>query len=500
LYTEGRRKIVWRVDEIVTAFTFDDILLLPSYSEVLPSEVDVRTYFARDIPLQIPLVSAAMDTVTESRLAIALAREGGIGVIHRNLSIDRQAEEVRKVKKAESAIIENPVVVSESATVGEVRKLMERLKISGVPVVEGKILKGIVTQRDLRFESDHRPVVDVMTKGEKLIVVPEGIVLQEAKKIMQEYRIEKLPVVNEKGELKGLITLRDLEQRDLYPRANKDEKGRLRVAAAIGTGPDTMDRVSALVEGGVDVLVVDTAHGHSLRVFETVKKVKKKYPFVPLVCGNVATKEAAQELIELKVDGIKVGIGPGSICTTRIVAGVGVPQLYAIREVAQVTQLHQIPLIADGGIKYSGDIVKALALGADCVMIGSLFAGTDESPGEIVLYQGRSYKVYRGMGSLGAMVDGSRDRYAQGDLDELDLERKLVPEGIEGRVPYRGPLSSTIYQLVGGLRAGMGYVGAKNLKELREKARFVRITQAGLRESHVHDVIITREAPNYWVE
>jgi IMP dehydrogenase len=333
-----------------------------------------------------------------------------------------------------------------------------------------------------------------------LIVVPEGIVLQEAKKIMQEYRIEKLPVVNEKGELKGLITLRDLEQRDLYPRANKDEKGRLRVAAAIGTGPDTMDRVSALVEGGVDVLVVDTAHGHSLRVFETVKKVKKKYPFVPLVCGNVATKEAAQELIELKVDGIKVGIGPGSICTTRIVAGVGVPQLYAIREVAQVTQLHQIPLIADGGIKYSGDIVKALALGADCVMIGSLFAGTDESPGEIVLYQGRSYKVYRGMGSLGAMVDGSRDRYAQGDLDELDLERKLVPEGIEGRVPYRGPLSSTIYQLVGGLRAGMGYVGAKNLKELREKARFVRITQAGLRESHVHDVIITREAPNYWVE
>jgi IMP dehydrogenase len=491
-------------DDLPLALTFDDVLLVPDYSEVLPHETDVSTWFTPKIRLHIPLISAAMDTVTESRTAIIMAREGGIGVIHRNLSIERQREEVLKVKKAESAVIQDPIVVSPDTRIREVRRLMQEHRISGVPVVEkgGKLL-GIVTLRDLRFENqEDRPVSEVMVKGEALRTAPYPISLEEARRIMQEYRIEKLPLVDSQGNLRGLVTMKDIDQRARYPYANKDEQGRLRVAAAVGTDSRTLERVEALRDAGVDAVVLDTAHGHSRRVLETIQKIRKNFPELEIVAGNIATPKAALALIEAGASAVKVGIGPGSICTTRIVAGVGVPQLTAIRDVAFVARARGVPVIADGGIKYSGDIVKALAAGAHAVMIGSLFAGTDESPGDLILYQGRSYKLYRGMGSLGAMTEGSRDRYFQDsqEMDLLDLERKLVPEGIEGRVPYRGPLSTMIHQLIGGLRAGMGYVGARNLEELYRKARFVRMTPQGLRESHVHDVIITREAPNYWVE
>ncbi len=487
-----------KIEEIKEALTFDDVMLVPGYSEVLPKDVDVSTYFTPQIKLNIPLVSAAMDTVTESRTAIVMAREGGIGVIHRNMSVEAQALEVEKVKKSESGMIVDPITMEPEQKVREALEIMARYKISGVPITKGKKLVGILTNRDLRFVEDlDTPIESVMTKGrDKLITVKQEITLEEAKKILHEHRIEKLPVVDDDFNLKGLITIKDIEKMKKYPNACKDKLGRLRVAAAVGVGPDLEARCEALIKAGVDALVIDTAHGHSKRVIEAVKYIKSNYD-IPVVAGNVATKEGAIALVKAGADAVKVGVGPGSICTTRIVAGVGVPQITAIMDVASFCKDAGVPLIADGGIKFSGDITKALAAGADTVMIGNLFAGTDESPGEVVLYQGRSYKVYRGMGSIEAMKEGSKERYYQDDVVE---ESKLVPEGIEGRVPYRGPLSESIYQLVGGLKAGMGYVGARNLKELHEKARFVRITFAGLRESHVHDVIITKEAPNYRLE
>ena len=485
-----------KIEDIKEALTFDDVMLVPGYSEVLPKDVDVSTYFTPQIKLNIPLVSAAMDTVTEARTAIVMAREGGIGVIHRNMSPKRQALEVEKVKKSESGMIVDPITMSPEQKIREALEIMARYKISGVPVTRGRKLVGILTNRDLRFVEDlDAPIETVMTK-ENLITVNQEITLEEAKKILHEHRIEKLPVVDEEFNLKGLITIKDIEKMIQYPNACKDNLGRLRVAAAVGVGPDLEERCEELIKAGVDALVVDTAHGHSKRVIEAVEFIKKNYD-IPVVAGNVATKEGAAALVKAGADAIKVGVGPGSICTTRIVAGVGVPQITAIMEVASYCKKLGVPVIADGGIKFSGDITKALAAGADSVMIGNLFAGTDESPGEVVLYQGRSYKVYRGMGSIEAMKEGAKDRYCQDDVVE---ESKLVPEGIEGRVPYRGPLSESIYQLVGGLKAGMGYVGARNIKELYEKARFVRITYAGLRESHVHDVIITKEAPNYRLE
>ncbi len=483
---------------IKEALTFDDVLLVPDYSEVLPHEVDVSTYITPKIKLNIPIVSAAMDTVTEARLAIALAREGGIGIIHRNMSVEEQAKEVEKVKKSESGMILDPVTVKPEATVKEALNIMERFKISGVPVVdsEGKLV-GILTNRDLRFvqPTDYdKPVSLFMTK-ENLITAEEGVTLEEATAIFQKYKIEKLPIVDREGRIKGLITIKDIVKRMQYPNACKDEIGRLRVGAAVGTGEDTLDRVSALVEAGVDLIVIDTAHGHSKRVIQTLEKIKANFPDLQVVAGNVATAEGTKALIEAGADAVKVGVGPGSICTTRIVAGVGVPQLTAIMEAYSVAREHGVPIIADGGIRYSGDIVKALAAGANAVMLGNLLAGTEESPGETIYYQGRAYKVYRGMGSLGAMSSRlSSDRYGQ------DRMEKFVPEGIEGRVPYKGKLKDVVFQLVGGLRAGMGYTGARNIKELQEKARFVRITWAGYRESHVHDVQITKEAPNYWVE
>jgi len=484
--------------EIFDAYTFDDLLLVPQYSEVLPHEVDVSTWLTMKIRLNIPIVSAAMDTVTESRLAIALAREGGIGIIHRNLSIEEQAQEVEKVKKSESGMILQPVTVKPDTTVKQALEIMERYKISGVPVVsDGDKLVGILTNRDLRFikSTDYDKPVSLFMTSENLVVAQERVTLEEATEILQRHKVEKLPIVDKEGRLVGLITIKDITKRKKYPNACKDELGRLRVGAAVGTGPDTMERVSALVSAGVDVIAVDTAHGHSKRVIETVEKIKSHYPDLQVIAGNVATKEATLDLIKAGADAIKVGVGPGSICTTRIVAGVGVPQLTAIRWAYEVAKEYGVPIIADGGIKYSGDIVKALAMGASSVMLGNLLAGTEESPGETVYYQGRAYKVYRGMGSLGAMMSRrSADRYGQEKLE------KFVPEGIEGRVPYRGRLSDVIYQLVGGLRSGMGYVGARNLEELRQKAKFVRITWAGYRESHVHDVQITKEAPNYWVE
>ncbi len=483
---------------IFDAYTFDDLLLVPQYSEVLPHEVDVSTWLTMKIRLNIPIVSAAMDTVTESRLAIALAREGGIGIIHRNLSIEEQAQEVEKVKKSESGMILQPVTVKPDTTVKQALEIMERYRISGVPVVDnGDKLVGILTNRDLRFikPTDYDKPVSLFMTSENLVVAQERVTLEEATEILQRHKVEKLPIVDKEGKLVGLITIKDITKRKKYPNACKDELGRLRVGAAVGTGPDTMERVSALVSVGVDVIAVDTAHGHSKRVIETVEKIKSHYPELQVIAGNVATKEATLDLIKAGADAIKVGVGPGSICTTRIVAGVGVPQLTAIRWAYEVAKEYDVPIIADGGIKYSGDIVKALAMGASSVMLGNLLAGTEESPGETVYYQGRAYKVYRGMGSLGAMMSRrSADRYGQEKLE------KFVPEGIEGRVPYRGRLSDVIYQLVGGLRSGMGYVGARNLEELRQKAKFVRITWAGYRESHVHDVQITKEAPNYWVE
>ncbi len=484
--------------KIREALTFDDVLLVPQYSEVLPHEVDVSTYLTRKIKLNIPIVSAAMDTVTEARLAIALAREGGIGIIHRNLTIKRQAEEVEKVKKSESGMIISPVVVQPDTKVAQALKIMEKYKISGVPVVdENRKLVGILTNRDLRFirpEDYVKPVSEFMTK-ENLITAREGITLEEAEEIFRKYKIEKLPIVDENGIIKGLITIKDIVKRRKYPNACKDDLGRLRVGAAVGTGEDTLERVSALVEAGVDVVVVDTAHGHSKRVLETVERIKSHFPELDVIAGNVATAEGTKALIEAGADAVKVGVGPGSICTTRIVAGVGVPQLTAIMESSAVAREYGVPVIADGGIRYSGDIVKALAAGASAVMLGNLLAGTEEAPGETIYYQGRAYKVYRGMGSLGAMSSRlSSDRYGQERME------KFVPEGIEGRVPYKGKLAEVVYQLVGGLRSGMGYVGARNIKELQEKARFVRITWAGYRESHVHDVQITKEAPNYWVD
>ena len=484
--------------EILEGYTFDDLLLIPQYSEVLPHEVDVSTWLTKKIKLNIPIVSAAMDTVTEARLAIALAREGGIGIIHRNLSIEEQAQEVEKVKKSESGMILQPVTVRPDNTVKEALEIMERYKISGVPVVsDGNKLVGILTNRDLRFikPTDYHKPVSLFMTSQNLIMAQERITLEEAEEILQRHKVEKLPIVDKEGRLVGLITIKDITKRKKYPNACKDELGRLRVGAAVGTGPDTKDRVDALVSIGVDVIAIDTAHGHSKRVLETVEFVKSTYPNLEVIAGNVATAEGALDLIKAGADAVKVGVGPGSICTTRIVAGVGVPQLTAIRWAYEVAKEYGVPIIADGGIKYSGDIVKALAMGASSVMLGNLLAGTEEAPGETVYYQGRAYKVYRGMGSLGAMMSRrSADRYGQEKME------KFVPEGIEGRVPYRGRLSDVIYQLVGGLRSGMGYVGAKNLEELRQRAKFVRITWAGYKESHVHYVQITKEAPNYWVE
>ncbi len=477
--------------------TFDDVLLVPQKSEVLPSEVSVKTRFTRNINLNIPISSAAMDTVTESKMAIALARLGGIGVIHKNMSIDEQAEEVDKVKRSESGMIVDPITIKPDATLFEASQLMERYRISGIPVVENEKLVGIITNRDIRFEKDFsKKVKDVMTK-ERLVTVPVGTTLEEAEKILQEHRIEKLLVVDENFKLKGLITFKDISKKLAFPNASKDKIGRLIVAGAVGVGKDSIDRAKALVSAKVDVLVIDTAHGHSIKVLETVEKLKNMFPDVDIVAGNIATKEAAEDLIKRGADAVKVGVGPGSICTTRIVTGVGVPQITAISDVFEATSKYDIPLIADGGIKFSGDIVKALAAGASSVMIGSLLAGTDESPGEIVLYQGRSYKQYRGMGSISAMRKGSKDRYFQ--EDKLS-DAKLVPEGVEGRVPYRGPVSQIVNMIVGGLKSGMGYIGAKNIKELQKKSVFIKITNAGLKESHVHDVIITQESPNYWVE
>jgi IMP dehydrogenase len=477
--------------------TFDDVLLIPARSEILPTETDTTTFFSRNVRLNIPISSAAMDTVTEAHLAIALAQQGGIGVIHRNLSIEAQAAEVDKVKRSESGMIVDPITITPDRPISEALAVMAHYKISGVPVVDGDgKLVGILTNRDLRFETrlDLR-VRDVMTGREKLITAPVGTTLEDAKAILQQYRIEKLPIVDEDFRLKGLITVKDIQKAIKYPNAAKDHLGRLRVGAAIGATGDFLERAAELVKARVDVLVIDTAHGHATRVLEAVRQVKRKFPEVDVVAGNVSTADATRELIAAGADGVKVGQGPGSICTTRVVTGAGVPQITAIMDCARAARGTGVPIIADGGIRFSGDITKAIAAGADCVMIGSLFAGTDESPGETILYQGRTFKTYRGMGSLGAMMAGSGDRYAQ------DLERgKLVPEGVEGKVPYKGPLAAIVEQLVGGLRAGMGYCGCRTIRELQEKARFIRITPAGWRESHVHDVIITKEAPNYRLE
>ncbi|MDD2338558.1 MAG: IMP dehydrogenase [Geobacteraceae bacterium] len=485
-------------DSIQEALTFDDVLLVPAYSDVLPSEVDLSSYITRNIPLNLPLVSAAMDTVSEARTAICMAREGGMGIIHKNLSVDAQALEVDKVKKSESGMIVDPITMRPNQKIREALDIMEQYRISGVPIIKsnGKLV-GILTNRDLRFETDlDLPISARMTKR-NLVTVPVGTTLEEAKELLKHTRVEKLLVVDDERNLKGLITIKDIEKVRKYPNACKDSLGRLRVGAAVGASADMMDRVEALTKSGVDVVVVDTAHGFSQMVINAVRTIKEKYPDLELVAGNIATAEAAEALITAGVDAIKVGIGPGSICTTRVVAGVGVPQITAISECARVARQYNIPVIADGGVKYSGDITKAIASGADVVMIGSLFAGTEESPGDTILFQGRAYKTYRGMGSIGAMKRGSKDRYFQA---EVEVESKLVPEGIEGRVPMRGPLSSTIHQLMGGLRAGMGYTGCRTIKELQQKRRFVKITGAGLKESHVHDVIITKEAPNYRVE
>lgn len=471
--------------------TFDDVLLIPAKSRVLPSEVDVATSLTQRLRLSIPLMSAGMDTVTESRMAIAMAREGGIGVIHKNMTIEKQAAEVDRVKRSEHGVITNPFHLSPDHTINDAAALMERYRISGVPItVKGKLV-GIITNRDLRFEQNFdRLIKDVMTK-DRLVTAPVGTTLAEAQEILQRHKVEKLPIVDEKFMLKGLITIKDIEKAIQYPRSAKDANGRLLAAAAVGIAADTFDRVRSLVRAGVDVIVVDTAHGHSVGVLKTVEKIKREFPQVAMVAGNVATAEGTRELIEAGADAVKVGVGPGSICTTRVVAGIGVPQVTAIYDAAVTAAPHNIPIVADGGIKYSGDITKAIGAGADVVMIGSLFAGTEESPGDIEIFQGRSYKVYRGMGSLSAMKEGSKDRYFQED------EQKLVPEGIEGRVPYRGTVADTVYQLVGGLRAGMGYCGVRDISELKTKTRFMRITSAGLRESHPHDVHITKEAPNY---
>jgi IMP dehydrogenase len=482
---------------IPDALTFDDVLLVPGRSMVLPTEVDTTTNFSRKVKLNVPLASAAMDTVTESRLAIAIARQGGIGIVHRSMSAEKQAEEVDRVKRSESGMIVDPVTISPDITIRQALEIMNKYKISGLPVTRGSRLTGILTNRDLRFEKNHSQLVSSVMTKENLVTVPVGTTLDEAERILQKHRIEKLLVVDQDFNLKGLITVKDIQKKLEYPRAAKDEHGRLRVGAAVGATGDFLERAVELSKAKVDVLAIDTAHGHSFRVMEAIKAIRQRLPEAQLIAGNVATCEGAKELISLGVDGLKVGIGPGSICTTRVVTGAGVPQLTAIMEAARAAQGTDVPLIADGGIKYSGDISKALAAGASCVMIGSLFAGTEESPGETILYQGRTFKSYRGMGSTGAMEAGS-DRYAT--VQDTGERGKSVPEGVEGRVPYKGPLGALTDQLVGGLRSGMGYVGASTLKEFKEKSRFIRVTAAGLRESHVHDVIITKEAPNYRME
>lgn len=484
---------------IQDALTFDDVLLVPAHSQVLPKDVQLNTWLTRHIKLQIPLVSAAMDTVTEARLAIAMAEEGGIGILHKNMSIAEQSAQVRRVKKFESGVVKDPITVTKETTVKQLREMTRSHHISGMPVVEGDQLIGIITNRDVRFATDlNQRVADLMTPKERLVTVQEGASREEAIALLHKHRIEKILVINDQFQLRGMITVKDILRTQSKPNACRDEAGQLRVGAAVGTGPDSEERVATLVKAGVDVLVVDTAHGHSAGVIEKVRWIKKHYPEVQLIAGNIATADAALELVKAGADAVKVGIGPGSICTTRIVAGVGIPQITAISNVATALRKHGVPIIADGGIRFSGDLAKAIAAGAWAVMIGGLFAGSEEAPGELELYQGRYYKTYRGMGSVGAMsqAHGSRDRYFQ---TEADAE-KLVPEGIEGRVPYKGHLVNVVHQLMGGLRSSMGYTGCHTIEDLREKAQVVRITAAGVRESHVHDVVITKEAPNYWVD
>jgi IMP dehydrogenase len=482
--------------EIREGLTFDDVLLLPAHSQILPRDGDLTTYLTPQIKLNIPLLSAAMDTVTEARTAITMAREGGIGIVHKNMSPAAQALEVDQVKKSESGMIVDPITMAPDQKIYEALELMEKYRISGVPITKNGHLVGILTNRDLRFETQlDQPISNVMTK-DKLVTVPPGTTLEEAKKHLHEHRIEKLLVVDDSYALQGLITIKDIEKVRKYPNACKDDMGRLRVGAAVGVGDDFEERLSLLVNTGVDAIIIDTAHGHSQSVIDAVAEARRNYPELSLIAGNIATANAAEALIKVGANAVKVGIGPGSICTTRVVAGVGVPQITAISDVSSITRKFGVPLIADGGIKYSGELPKAIAAGADTIMIGSLFAGTDESPGETILFQGRTYKTYRGMGSIGAMKQGSKDRYFQGGEEDI----KLVPEGIEGRVPFRGPLSENVHQLMGGLRSGMGYAGCKTIKNLQENGQFMRITNAGLRESHVHDVNITHEAPNYRIE
>ncbi len=481
--------------EIREGLTFDDILLVPSKSSVLPRDVDVVTNLTHDIKLNIPIISAAMDTVTESALAIAIAREGGIGILHKNMSVEEQCGEVDKVKRSESGMIRNPVTLTPEKTIGDAVEMMKKYSVSGIPIIDenGKLV-GILTNRDLRFQPNRKLKVSELMTTENLITAPITTTLEKAEKILQKYKIEKLPVVDKNGILKGLITFKDIQKKKMHPNACKDEHGRLRVGAAVGITADTQDRIAELTNAGADVIVIDTAHGHSVGVLKAIKEARKKFKYAQLIAGNIGTYEAALDLAACGIDAVKVGIGPGSICTTRVVAGVGVPQITAVADVARALRSKGIPIIADGGIKQTGDIPKAIAAGADSVMIGGLFAGVDESPGEKILFEGRSFKVYRGMGSLSAMKKGSKDRYFQDTEDDI---AKLVPEGVEGRVPFKGPISDTIYQLIGGLRAAMGYCGVKNISELKTDAKFVRITMAGLRESHPHDVIITKESPNY---
>lgn len=480
------------------ALTFDDVLLLPEYSEVLPREVSLRTPLTREIELNVPLLSAAMDTVTEARLAIALAQEGGIGIVHKNMSIERQAAEVARVKKFESGVIKDPITVRPDQSIREVLALTRAHGISGLPVVDGENLVGIVTGRDLRFEDElDKPVASIMTPKARLVTVPEGADTAQVIELLHEYRIEKVLVVNERFQLRGLITVKDIQKASDFPIACKDSQGRLRVGAAVGTSGESDERVAALMDVGVDVIVVDTAHGHSRGVIERVRLLKRRYSALQVIAGNVATAEAALALVEAGADAVKVGIGPGSICTTRIIAGVGMPQVTAVSNVAAALRDSGVPVIADGGIRYSGDLAKAIAAGAHCVMIGGMFAGTEEAPGEVELYQGRSYKAYRGMGSVAAMQQGSKDRYFQDTTDELE---KLVPEGIEGRVPYKGSVLAIVHQLLGGLRASMGYTGCNDMAQMRTRPRFVKVTAAGMRESHAHDVMITKEPPNYRVD
>jgi IMP dehydrogenase len=480
---------------IEKAYTFDDVLLIPGYSTVLPKNVNIKTKLSKNLTLNIPIISAAMDTVTEAKMAIAMAQEGGIGIIHKNMSPEHQASRVSIVKRHESGIVKDPITVSPEISVAQLLEIRQKRKISGFPVVENGKLVGIITNRDLRFENNlAQPIKNIMTKADKLITVPEGSPISIAQELMHKHRIERVLIVNNNFELGGLITVKDLTKNIISPNANKDKHGQLRVGAAVGVGADTHERIELLIKANVDVIIVDTAHGHSQGVIDKVSWIKQKHPNIEVIGGNIATAEAAKALINAGADGIKVGIGPGSICTTRIVAGVGVPQLSAINNVAQALKGTSIPLIADGGIRFSGDIAKALAAGASCVMLGSMLAGTDESPGEIELYQGRSYKSYRGMGSLGAMSKGSADRYFQ---EVTNAEDKLVPEGIEGRVPHKGSLSSVLHQLLGGLRSSMGYLGTDTIEDMHQKAQFVEITSAGIQESHVHDVQIVKEAPNY---